>query len=474
MGQKKGFSVFVRSLTFLVLLVLAGCQTQLATVRQPLNDEGELYLYLQPFPRESDRLSFTLETVAAIRNDGVEIPLALAQRELGGSGMTRQRFLASGRLEPGMYRGLAVRASKPRLQNGETTAALLTGSDATVLDCPFTIRRHQAQLMTLSLDYDKTVRQGFAFAPAFTVRIPGRPVTGLTGYVTNPATDTITVFDKQYRQVVAVIATGREPRGVVFDQQRKRAYVALAGESGVAVLDIASGEELRRIRLLAGDDPTDLALTPDGRTLLVASPGSNTLSVVDPLSCFEEARVTVGDGPSSVLIDPAGQRAYVFNSLGATVSVLDIARRTVVATVASEGGISRGAFNRAGDRLYISHELSPYLTVLNPATLALQQRLYVGMGMTGIKVDGVTDLVYGGKKHDARAEVYEPFSFAMLATIRIGGGALYQTIDGEENKLYVVNGGRQSVQVVNLVNYRVEAELDAGAEPYRLAVMGER
>jgi YVTN family beta-propeller protein len=471
----KGSVVHVRKLfTILALLVLTGCQTQLAALKPVLSEESELFLYLQPFPHESDRLSFTLDSVVAVREDGAEFPLELSLHDLTGPELRRQRFLASGRIPPGTYRGLALHASTARLKTDGAPASLLTGTEATVLDVPFTVRRQQARLLTLTFDYPKSVRQGFAFAPIFTIQVPGRPVTGLTGYVTIPAANTIAVFDKQYHQVVGVMATGKEPRGLVFDQQRKRAYVALSGEDAIAVIDIVTGEEVRRIRLLNGDGPTELALTPDGKTLLSVNPGSNTVSFIDPLSYFESTRAGVGDGPAALLIDPAGQRAYVFNGFASTISVLDIARRAVLATVASEPGASRGGFNRAGDKLYVIHDLGSYLTVYNPLTMAQQQRLYVGMGMTALKVDPLTDLIYAGKKQDAQTEVYEPFSFNRLATITIGGSAGYLTMDGEENRLYAENARQRSLQVINLVNYRVEAELDLGEEPGRVALMGER
>ena len=47
--------------------------------------------------------------------------------------------------------------------------------------------------------------------------------------LTNTAGNSISIFDKQYRQVVGVIATGKEPRGLVFDQQRKRVVLVFEG-----------------------------------------------------------------------------------------------------------------------------------------------------------------------------------------------------------------------------------------------------
>ncbi len=464
----------LRILTIIAVIFLAGCQTQLISVKPPLVDEGEIYLYTRPFPREADRLTFTIEAMAAVRDDGVEFPLTLAMHDVKGEEVHRQRLLGSCRLPPGNYRGLSIRVSHSLLQTEEGTAKLLAPEGAMPLDFPFAVSKQKAVLISLAFDYAKSVRERFAFSPVFAITIPGKPVTGLVGYVTNTGSDTLTVFDKQAKEVVGVIATGREPRGLAFDQQRKRAYVSLAGDDSVQVLDIITGEEVRRIRINPGDRPDELALTPDGKQLLTVNPGSNTVSLIDPLSFFEITRINVGDTPTSIVLDPLGQKAYVFNSLSSTMSIIDIARRTVIATVAIESGMSRGAFNKAGDKLYTIHDQNAYITILNPFTLAVLQRFYVGMGMFALKVDTITGLVYAGKKYDAQAEVYEPFSFNPIATIRIGGSAAYLTIDGEENKLYVVNAARNKLQVVNIVNYNVEAELDVGPDPYRTALIGER
>ena len=456
------------------VLILAGCQSQLISLKPPLQDEGEIFLYTRPFPREADRLSFTLEAVNAVRDDGVEFPLSPVLHDMNGAEMGRQRFLGSCRLPPGTYRGLSLRVSHPRLRTEEGSARLLAPDGGVMLAFPFTVQRQKAELLSLSFDYARSVREQFSFSPVFTVTAPGKPVTGLVGYVTNAGSDTITVFDKQSHEVTGVIASGSTPWGVVFDQQRKRAYVALAGEESIQVIDIVTGEELRRIRLNPGDHPRELALTPDGKLLLTVNTGSNTVSIIDPLSFYEITRINVGDGPSSIVLDPTGQRAYVFCPIADTLSVIDIGSRNVVATVATEPGESRGAFNRSGDRLYTIHDQSSYLTVRNPFNLAVQQRFYVGMGMAALKVDTLSDLVYGGKKYDADAEVYEPFSFNPIATVRVGGSVTYLTIDGEENKLYVVNAARHMLQVVNPVNYNVEAELDVGDDPCRVALIGER
>ena len=83
------------------------------------------------------------------------------------------------------------------------------------------------------------------------------------GYVTNSASNNITVFDKKAEQAVAVIATGSRPAGMAMDQNRRRAYVALSGDDSIEVVDIATGDIPNRIRLNQGDRSQELALSPN-------------------------------------------------------------------------------------------------------------------------------------------------------------------------------------------------------------------
>lgn len=455
--------------------LLAGCQTQLPAIKPTLSEDGELYLYVRPLPRESRRLKFGLAKVMALKDDGSEYPLALAFKDFSVDLVNRQRFLATGILPPGEYVGLAIGVSSATLQDEDGEERLLVAEKPVRFDCRFTIARKQATFASLALNYDQAMTSGYSFNPAFAITPAAKPVAGLVGYVTNYGSNTLTVFDKQNLEVLGVIATGAGPRGVVMDQQRHRAYVALSGEDAVQVLDVSLSEELNRIRLKPQDAPQELALTPDGRTLLSVNSGSDTVSFIDPLSTLETARVKVGAKPDSILLDPAGARAYVFNSLSQDISVIDLASRSVAATMPSEPGMSRGQFGRNGGVLYTVHEMSPFVRLMSPfPSLALQQRYRTGMGTVSIKVDTMTNLVYMGKRFGSTVDVYEPSTFVPISTINLVGGAIYMTIDGEQNNLYVIDSSGRSVEIVNLVTREVIGRLDVGEDPFRISMMGER
>ncbi len=358
-----------------VFLFLAGCHLPPQQAKPVLDEEGETYLYIRPFSHEAERLRFTLETVSAVRGDGVEIPLALRLAELRGSEMNRQRFLASKPLPPGIYKGFSVKVKNAFLKGEEGESALLLPEEPSRVDFAFEVKKTTARLVALTLDYDKSLRGGVRFSPVFSATIPGRPLATLTGYVTNYGANTITVFDKKSGEAVDVIQTGRGPAGIVLDQRLRKAYVVISGDDAIEVIDVAAGTIVNRIRLNPGDAPRDLALTPDGNILITANTGSNTISMIDPSSLVEFARIKVVNRPASVTVDRAGKRAYVFNTLSNNITVLDIPNRVAVSTIPTESAPLRGDFTRKGDKFIIFHQWSPYLLVFDPVSLSQLKRV---------------------------------------------------------------------------------------------------
>lgn len=456
------------------IALLAGCQSLPSALKQPLADNGELYVYLQPLPQETDRLGFVVAGISAVNDRGEQFPLKLKLQSLKGSDPQLQRFFAYGQLPPGNYTALAFSARNARLRTEEGEAALVITDAGSRSDVSFTINNRKALLINLNFNLRKSLTNEVQFSPVFDAVIPGKPVPGLVGYVSNYADNTLTVFDKQSMQVNGIIATGRGPKGIAFDQRRRRAYVALFDDDMVQVFDISTGDLVNQISLNMGDNPQEIALSPDGRTIVTTNTGTNSISIIDANSLFETGRVSVGDGPTSALIDPSGKRAFVFNTTANTISVVDLARRSVLTTIATEPSPLRGQFNRRGDALYVIQKLSPYLSVVNPASLAVTRHTNVGAGATAIKVDTNTDQIYLAKEQDGRIAVYDPFSFLPGVSIDGPESTSHMAIDGEENNLCVLDGENGSLLFINLVSRKIVGRIDVGEAPCQVSLIGER
>ena len=77
-----------------------------------------------------------------------------------------------------------------------------------------------------------------------------------------------------------------------------------------------------------------IAITPDGSTLLVVNPDSNSMSLVDTASQVVLAQLPVGVDPRSVAVSPDGSWACVANQGSDSVSVVDLMGQCVTNTVA--------------------------------------------------------------------------------------------------------------------------------------------
>ncbi len=444
---------------------------------KPFSDEdGGVFLYVQPFSRDADRIRFSFGEVSAVRDDGREFPLPLTIGELVGSGMNRQRRICRGELPPGNYTGFSFTVTKATLKQEEGEATLLVPEKPVRIEHPFTVVERKSSVFFLVYHYADSVHNGFDFTPSFSFSPPPKPIAGVEGFVSNAATRTITVFDKNSMQVVGLISTGRGPKGIALDTRpgRVRVFAAISGDDSVEVFDASTLDRITSIRLKLGDSPQGAAITPDGKFLLTSNAGSNTVSVIDTGSMLETARIPVGNGPGAVLVDRFGRRAYAFNTLSSTISVIDIQNRALVTSFATELSPIWGQFSAKGDRLYVICEQSPYMTVFDPYKITVLSRIYVGIGMKSLKVDPATDMIYAGREHGGNIELYDPVTLLSNGFITTGEDAAYLTIDNEGNNLWALNSAQRTAQAVNLVSGRVVSEIDAGDEPFWMALTGER
>ncbi|HXI02878.1 MAG TPA: hypothetical protein VNI57_06830 [Candidatus Saccharimonadales bacterium] len=459
----------------LVLLLATGCSHARSPVVAPApRDQGSLIVYALPFPPEAARLGFEIEGLSAVRDDGTLLPLSLDLADLSSESLSRERRLAEGGLPSGTYSGLSMTVSEATLGGGGGSAELQVPAEPVRIEAPFKADARHAVLLTLGIDYRASVEAGYRFTPRFTAGIPTSPAPDLIGLVSSRSSDTVVLFDKSSGLVAGIVPAGRRPTGITLDSERRRAYVANAGDDTVQAIGLLEENVLDSLILRSDDQPTELALTPDGGTLLCVNSGSDSVSLIDAGTMVETARLPVGSSPAYVLVDREGTRAWVFNSGESTLTVIDIAARAVAGTVATDAGPIRGEFDREGDVLYVAHRSSPNMTLVDPRSLSVTRRVYVGSGATALKVDSSTDRIYLAIRGTDTVDIYDRLSLLPADSIPVDGDVSYMAIDGEGYNLYLVLPAKKEVQVIRLVSKETVARLDAGGNPYGVVLLGER
>ena len=249
--------------------------------------------------------------------------------------------------------------------------------------------------------------------------------------------------------------------------------MACSKDDEIQSIDVATGSVVERTRVSPGDRPRELALTPDGSTLVSVNSGSDSISLFDALPFIRQERINVGSAPGSALVEPPGRRVFVFNTGSSSVTVVDIANRNPVATISTDASPLRGQFNARGDRLYVIHERSPYMTVVDPVQFSVATRARLRIGVSAIAVDTVRGLVCIGGVNDTAVDFYDPNALMPIYSMRTRAGAPFLKFDGEDNRLIVSSDTRRLI-VGRLADRKVVAEIDVGDSPYSVAAMGEK
>ncbi|MCW5823446.1 MAG: YncE family protein [Cyanobacteria bacterium TGS_CYA1] len=141
-------------------------------------------------------------------------------------------------------------------------------------------------------------------------------------------------------------------RSLAISPKGDRIYVCEAATSTIATVDLSSKKVIQRTKVL--NSPGDIAITPDGYTLVVSS-GTGHVSFISTLTNKVVGVVSVGKMPSNVILSKKHKLAFVANRVSNTVSVIDVTQRKLITNLSVGEGPTGLAFDASEDRLYVAN-----------------------------------------------------------------------------------------------------------------------
>ena len=102
--------------------------------------------------------------------------------------------------------------------------------------------------------------------------------------VANEISGTISIIDFKNMTVIKEVSVGKIPHNIVFstdynDNNKKLAYITMQGEDKIIIMDMNTFDKVGEITVSKG--PHNLDITPDGKYLFVANAGSSDVAVID-------------------------------------------------------------------------------------------------------------------------------------------------------------------------------------------------
>ncbi|MEU6577736.1 beta-propeller fold lactonase family protein [Streptomyces sp. NPDC046805] len=250
-------------------------------------------------------------------------------------------------------------------------------------------------------------------------------------------TQSLQVVDPENSEVVQTISYPSPQAvftGLAFSPDGKRAYASGGGREIIHTYDVSNGRltETSPIKLPTKNPegqsvnmyPAGIAVTPDGKRLVVADRLADATTVVN-LDDGSMATTAVGHAPYAVALAADGKTAFVTNQGGDTVSVLDISGSAPVQQTAVKVGTHPNAVITDADH----------------------NTLYVANGDS----DQVSVVDVGTRK------VTRTIGLAPYENAPVGSNPDALALSEDGRRLYVANSGNNDIAVVDLAKGRPSA-----------------
>lgn len=309
-------------------------------------------------------------------------------------------------------------------------------------------------------------------------------------YSTNEISGDLTVIDPVARRVVDTITLGKRPRGIMPSPDGRFLYIALSGSpiggpnvdastlppadktaDGIAVLDVASNKVLRVLRGIS--DPEQVAVSPDGRSLYVASEDTGQAIVIGTDGGVR-AKLAVGGEPEGVAASPDGKLVYTTSEEESTVAVIDTAAAKVSATIPVGKRPRNAVFAPTGERAYVTGENDGTVAAIDVAgsrvagTATIEGENARPMGVV-VSPDGSTLYVTTGRgkqlvRLDARG-------LKVTGRVDVGERPWGVAMSPDGRYLFTANGPSNDISMIEAATMKVVARFPTGERPWGVAAV---
>lgn len=196
--------------------------------------------------------------------------------------------------------------------------------------------------------------------------------------------DTLATIDIVAEEVVGKpIPIGEGPRAISFSPGGGTAYVSEEESKAVGIINTASRKEVDSISM-PGATPWGLAVSPDGKTLFVASNVKSGTVTAFSTATDEQigAPIKVGENPVELAFTPAGVTLYVADGISSDVTPIATSTRTAGPPIEMPG--------LGPSQIAITPDLSPTAAFTPPTATATVPAVF--SGASSIDPDGTISM----------------------------------------------------------------------------------
>ncbi len=292
--------------------------------------------------------------------------------------------------------------------------------------------------------------------------------------VINPATNMLLGqirLGNQRPDVLSPLYKGEiNVHGLGFSPDHKTLIAISNGSNSVSFIDTASNK-VKGISYI-GRSPHEAFFTADGSEVWAVVRGEDYISVIDPLAYKEKERIGTTAGPGMVQFLPNGKLAFVVSSFHPVVDVIDVRSRRVIKKIKVVSPFSPFLqFTPDFKEMWMTHKDSGKVTRIDTASLEVKGVFDTGFITNHVAfartAAGVLAYVTIGGENAVKVFTTDATP-VLLATIPTGAlpHGIWASDDG--SRLYVGLENGDAVDVIDSATNKVIARAPAGQAPQAL------
>ncbi|WP_421846369.1 YncE family protein [Novosphingobium sp.] len=303
-------------------------------------------------------------------------------------------------------------------------------------------------------------------------------------YAAEQFSNTVSVTDPASNVVLGVIRLG-EPQpanfsplyrgqvlvhGLGFSPDHRTLVVVSIGSNSLTFIDTATNTVKHTTYL--GRSPHEAFFTPDNREVWVTIRGEDYVSVIDAATWAEKARIKVPGGPGMAIFSPDGRYGYVCSSFNPETVVIAVAEHRIVGRVAQPSPFCPNiAASPDGEQVWFTLKDTGKVAVFAARPpFALLKVLDTGPITNHVNfvaaTDGVRAYVTVGGRNEV--QVFRTSDFAKVTTIPVGKLPHGIWPSGDGSRVYVGLENDDGLAVIDTATNKVVTTLAIGQAPQAL------
>ena len=300
-------------------------------------------------------------------------------------------------------------------------------------------------------------------------------------YITNSAGDTVDVIDSVADKVVQRIEGTEAPHDVNFSRDGSRVYVSIEAEGVLDVFDQRTGNIIKKISL--SGRPNVLAVTKDGGRVFVAirsEPGA--LDVIDTASLERVRSIPMKGGIHDVYLTPDGKYVVAGSVEGKLLTVVDVQTEKPVWELNFDNGVRTMAFERGPDgstrRIFVNTSNLHGFEVVDFAERKVVAKVKLPDEPSGGKTRDIdpahgmgvapdNKTLWANSKYADAVFVYSLPDLKLLGHVLTGEVPEWLTFTPDSKKVYISNGGDNTVSAIDTKTMKEVARIPVGQFPER-------